>query len=258
MSAYYRPLGDGRYLPSEHTIGPWSDKAQHFGPPSALLGRALQRVEQRQDTALAKLTVDILGPLPPVELQVTASVLRPGRTVELVGAELAVDGRVLARASGWRLAVTDTAHVAGGAAAPMPAPEHGHELPMPDVWHTDGYLSSIEWRWLSGSWAELGPAAAWGRPRYELVDGEPTTGVCRLLTVVDSASGLSGRLDPMGWLFPNTDLTVHLHRSPIGDWVGVQAQTTVGPAGAGVATSIVFDQNGAVGNSMQLITVRSR
>jgi hypothetical protein len=98
----------------------------------------------------------------------------------------------------------------------------------------------------------------WARPRFELVDGEPTSGVCRLLTVVDSASGLSARLDPTRWLFPNTELSVHLHRTPCGEWTGLRADTVVGPAGAGVATSIVFDRNGNVGNSAQLLTLRSR
>lgn len=258
--AYYFPTGDGRFSATEHTVGPWSNSAQHMGPPAALLARAMQRCQPRADTALTKLTVDILGPVPPAEVEVTATVLRPGRTIELIGAELSVAGTVAARATGWRLARTDTAALAAGAPDGMPPPETGGPLPMPpnSVWAADGYLSSIEWRWLRGRWGEHGPATVWARPRFELVAGEPTDGLCRLLTVADSASGLSSRLDPGQWLFPNTDLSVHLHRIPRGDWVGVQANTVIGPTGAAVATASLHDLDGAVGSSAQILTVRAR
>jgi hypothetical protein len=256
--AYYLQVGEGRFLATGHTVGPWSDGVQHMGPPSALLARAMQLCQPREDTALAKLTVDILGPVPRAELEVRASVLRPGRTIELVGAEISVGGTVAARASGWRLVVADTAAVAGGAPEPMPPPDAGHELPLPEGWVVDGYLRSIEWRWLHGWWGDQGPGSAWARPKFDLVAGEPTDGLCRLLTVADSASGMSARLSPTRWLFPNTDLTVHVHRAPQGEWVGMQAQTVIGPSGAAVTTAVLHDLNGPVASSAQILTVRTR
>jgi hypothetical protein len=255
---YYEPLGGGRFLATEHTIGPWSARTQHLGPPAALLARAMQRCAPRPDTALTKITVDILGPVPRAEVEVSAAVLRPGRTVEQIGAQLSVAGTVVARATGWRLAISDTAAVAGGVPDPMPPPSAGAPQPPPASWVVDGYLSSIEWRWLMGGWSEPGPAAAWARPLRELVSGEPTDGLCRLLTVADSASGLSARLDMAQWYFPNTDLSVHLHRSPAGEWVGVQANTAIGPTGAAVATATLHDLDGPVGCSSQILTVRAR
>jgi hypothetical protein len=256
--AYYLPVGDGRFLATEHTVGPWAAGVQHMGPPSALLARALQRCAPREDTTLARIAVDILGPVPRAELEVTATMLRPGRTIELVAAELSVAGTVAARATGWRLLRTDTEALVGGVPDAMSPPQAGGPRPMPEAWVVDGYLSSIEWRWLHGWWGEQGAAAAWARPRFELVAGEPTDGLCRLLTVADSASGMSARLDPTEWLFPNTDLTVHLHRTPRGEWVGVQANTVIGPSGAAVATATLHDLDGAVGSSAQILTVRHR
>ncbi len=257
--AYYLPTGDGRFLPTGHTAGPWSPDAQHMGPPAALLARAMRLVAPREDTVLTKLTVDILGPVPVAEFEVRATVLRPGRTIELVAAELVFGGAVVVRGTGWRLITTDTAAVAAGAPDPMPPPEQGREQPMPAGWYTAGYLDSIEWRWLSGGWNVPGPALVWGRPRHELVAGETTAGLDTLLIVTDSASGLSARLDPAnGWLFPNTDLTVHVHRPFIGRWAGLSANTTLGPGGAAVATSILHDGSGPVGVSAQILTVRHR
>ena len=256
--AYYLPVGEDRFLATEHTVGPWAPDVQHMGPPSALLARAMQRCRPRDDTALMKLTFDILGPVPRAELEVGATVLRPGRTIELIGAELSVAGVVAARATGWRLLVGDTAALVAGGPQRLPPPEAGKSYPLPAGWVVDGYLSSIEWRWLDGAWGRAGAATVWGRPRFDLVAGEATGGLCRLLTVADSASGLSARLDPADWLFPNTDLTVHLHRMPRGDWAGIRANTVLGPTGAAVARATLHDLDGAVGTSSQILTVRAR
>lgn len=258
-AAYYLPVGEDEFEPTADTAGPWSEQAQHMGPPAALLARALSRCAPREDTVLSKLTIDILGPLPLAPMRVMATVLRPGRTIELVGAELSFGDVVAARATGWRLARADTAELVEGVLDAMPPPSAGQPLPMPPGWYSEGYLNSIEWRWLHGAWDKPGPAVVWGRPLLPLVAGEPTDGLCTLLIVTDSASGLSARLDPgAGWLFPNTDLTVHLHRTPSGPWAGLDANTVLGPTGAAVANATLSDENGPVGSSAQILTVRRR
>ena len=99
---YYEPLDDGRFRSTAATAGPWSEHAQHGGPPAALLGRALESLEDGQPRVLGRFTMDLLGPVPVGELLVTASVLRPGRTVSLRQAELSDEsGRVVARAQAW-------------------------------------------------------------------------------------------------------------------------------------------------------------
>ena len=52
--------------------------------------------------------------------------------------------------------------------------------------------------------------------------------VQRLMTCVDSASGVSAALDPARWGFLNTELTVHVLRPPVGEWVCLDAETTLG------------------------------
>ncbi|HEX2126153.1 MAG TPA: acyl-CoA thioesterase domain-containing protein, partial [Thermoleophilaceae bacterium] len=86
--AFYRVDGD-RLVPSELTRGPWDPAAQHAGPPSALLARALERCEPRDGLRIARITVEILGPVPLAPLTATARVVRPGRSVELLEASLA-------------------------------------------------------------------------------------------------------------------------------------------------------------------------
>jgi len=93
--------------PTELTRGPWDANAQHAGPPSALLARAIERCEPRERARIGRITVEILVPIPIQPLTVSARVARPGRSVEMLEASLeGPDGEVM-RARGWRLAEAD-------------------------------------------------------------------------------------------------------------------------------------------------------
>src|SRR5437764_8090114 len=109
----------------------------------------------------------------------------------------------------------------------------------------------MEWISGGGGLGEIGPGRMWGRQRVALVDGQKPTGLQRLMTVADSASGIGNRLDIAHWLFINTELTVHLWREPVGEWIGVDSDTTVGPTGVGTAASVLHDGDGPVGRTAQ-------
>lgn len=255
--AFYLPRGDGRFTPTVHTTGPWTPDAQHFGPPSALLVRALEALPAERDAMIARVTVEILGPAPLRELTVTSRVERPGRSVELLIAELHSDERAVARASAWRMATSDSEAVANGTTAALPSAEACPPATWPQGWG-GGFLEAMEWRTIHGDLAESGPAAVWGRMRLPLVDGEEPTGLQRLFTVADCGNGVSNRLDPRYWWFINSELTVHLHRAPDSDWVGIDAATVLGAHGVGTATTTLHDSHGPVGNGAQALLVRQR
>ena len=256
--AFYLPLGDARYLSTEHTSGPWDVRFQHGGPPSALLARALEAQSPAWPATLARVTVDILGPIPGAELELRSRLLRPGRSVDLVEAELVHGGRAVARAQGWRVR-------AAALELPATAEQHEHAVPPfpatetspPPGW-IGGYLHAVGWRLAAGAWGEPGPATVWGRMRYPLVPDEEPTGIQRVLTVADSGSGVSGVLPFDRWIFINPELTVHLAAPPSGEWICLDAQTTVQPAGFGLATSRLFDRDRLVGRGAQSLLVDPR
>ncbi len=256
--AFYLSHGDGRYLPTEHTAGPWTPDAQHFGPPSALLVRELESVAHDGERRLARVTVEILGPAPLSELTVSAGITRPGRSVELLSASLSAGERVVARASAWRLAATDTTEVATAVSTdPLPAVAGCPVAEWPEGWH-GGYLDALEWRMARGAVVTAGPAVVWARQRVALVDDEQPSPLQRVFTVADSGSGVSNVLDPRRWLFINTELTVHIHREPVGEWIGLDAATTVGPRGSATALSTLHDVEGPVASGAQALLVRHR
>lgn len=258
MTAFYEPLDSSgrRWRATAHTVGPWSPAAQHGGPPSALLARAAERVAPRPDMAFARVTVEILGAVPVGELTVSARVARPGRSVELVESVLTAGGREVARAALWRVLRATGEGVPSRAPAPPGLPDRALADPVPPGW-VDGYLSAVEWRPVSGSFAEQGPCTVWARLRLPLVPDEEPSALQRVLAVADSGNGLSREL-PVSMLFINPELTVHLHREAVGEWVYVDAVTTVSPGGAGLATTRLSDAQGPVGVGAQALLVRER
>ena len=84
MQPFYRPDGPSRFLSTASTAGPWGPESQHGGPPAALLTRAVESLPRPDgDRVVGRLTMELLGPVPVGPLRVEASVVRPGRTVEM-------------------------------------------------------------------------------------------------------------------------------------------------------------------------------
>ncbi|MDR7303443.1 thioesterase family protein [Haloactinomyces albus] len=247
---FYEPLGGGRYRATEHTVGPWSDKAQHLGPVSALLVRELERNTPRAEMPIRRVSVDVLGPVPVDELRIRTEVVRRGRSVELAVAELSAGDRVAATARAWRMVRTDTAAVAADDTEHLDPPEDWAPMPIPEGW-TGGYASALEWRIADEAMLGNGHARVWARPKMPLLGGEEPTALQRLFAVADCSSGVSSRLPFHEWVFANTDLTVHLSREPRGEWIGLDARMALGPDGAGLAHSALHDTTGPVGRSAQ-------
>ena len=252
--AFFVSLGDGRYRATERTTGPWDPRHQHAGPPSALLTGALERTAPREDMVLARITVEILGAIPITELEVSTTVERPGRSVELLAGELRADGRPVLRARAWRVLGSP---VSTPAEAPAELPEQASP-PPPLLGEAFGYAHAIEWRWVRGEWDERGPATVWTRMRIPVVEGEEPTPRQRVMVVADSGNGASNVLDWTRYLFINTELTVHFTRAPAGEWVLLDAQTQIAEGGAGLASSVLSDRSGAVARGAQALFVAPR
>jgi hypothetical protein len=255
--AFYEQGGGDTFVATPAAAGPWDSAFQHAGPPSALLARAFERHEPIDGQQLARVAVDILRPVPVAPLTLRVRTVRPGRRVSLVEGVAQAGGQEVLHARGWRIS-----------SPPRPVPTAGDgDLPTlpeerePRFWpgaHTAGYLAAMEWRFASGAFTQPGPARVWVRPQLPLLAAEDTSPVCRVLLIADSGNGVSGYLDPATWLFVNVDLTVVLVRPPRGEWVLLDAATTVGASGVGLATSRLADRTGWIGQAMQTLVVTPR
>lgn len=254
----YRPVvtaaPDGcEVLESTHRVeGPWGPM-QHGGAVAAILGRALDRCGPRPGTRLARVTVELLGPVAMGEVRLSSRIARPGRRIELVHADLqtrteAGDWRTAATGSAWRLACQDTADVTRDAAAsrPLPGPDTGGLMDqvLPRSWRQGGFVEALDWR-VSHRGERPGEATlAWASLTCELVEGEQPSPLELLMAVADTANGVGARLDPHRFLFLNTELTVHLHQPPRGRWFGVEAETSVGVDGIATSSAVLHGESG--------------
>ncbi|TDB90092.1 thioesterase family protein [Actinomadura sp. KC216] len=257
--SFYEPLGGGRFAGTPATAGPWSPELQHGGPVAGLMGRAFERHEPVPGTRVARVTVEILSPVPVAALDVAVRVVRPGRRIAYLEGEMSHEGRTVVRASAWRIMeapyrLEPVVH----APAPPPLPdltppfEQWHDL------HVHGYLSAMEWRPVAGSFGEPGPGTAWARSRIPLVAGEADTPLVRALTLSDSASGVGSQLDLGKWLIINTDLTVALHRDPAGEWLCLDASLDASPGGSALCVATMADSSGEFGRVLQTLLVDER
>lgn len=256
MAGYYERIGAHRYLPTTHAGGAWQpDEEQHMAPAAGLLAHEIEvfQAARGSELAISRISFDILGMIGTGETEVQVEVLRPGRTIELIEATMIAGGRPVVRARAWLLSRQDTASVAGGLPAALPAPDSLPSWPMDELW-PGGYVASLDVRRVGP--ARPGRGTVWVSTDVALIDGEDIGDAARFVGLLDTANGVAVREDPNRWMFPNVDLTVHLYRAPRGRWVGLDVEVTFGPDGRGLTSSVLHDVEGPVGRAEQILTVR--
>lgn len=254
--ALYEPLGENRFRATEHTQGPWSATQQHGGPPAALLAHAMERSAPR-DWIVPHITVDYISPVPVATVEIDVEVVKDGRRSQYLLAQLHAGDRVVARGRAWLIAGDESP---GGVTMPPKAPTLIPNEPTygPRANFQFGFLRAVDWRFATGSLTSPGPATVWARLRMPLIAEQETSALERLLAVCDAASGVSFELDSRHHLFSNLDLSVHLYRQPEGEWLCLDAVSTIGQQGSGLCRTVLFDEKGGLGAASQCLFVASR
>ena len=262
MEAFYipDPGHPGLYHPTELTRGPWSPNAQHGGPPSALLGHAIERCAPRPGFRVSHVSIDVLARVPLEPLLVETDMVKSGHSVELVEGRLIAVGRLVMSARAWRYRLADPELDFPAELLPTgcrPGPDVGSSPAYLGDWPI-GYLSAIDYRFVGGSLSDPGPAVCWIRLKHPVVAGHSPSPLERVLGAADAASGASGALDMNRFSFMNTDLVVSLHRQPDDEWIGMDCVTHPQRHGVGVCEAALFDRTGPLGRSTQTLFITSR
>jgi hypothetical protein len=264
--AYYLPLGDGRFEPTDATTSPWDASAQHGGPPTALLASCLDDAFGRRAMRVARISMDFLGPVPRTALRVETRLIRPGKRTQLSEATMWAGDRAVAVARVWHLATSEQPGADGAgdsvesAAAPTP-----DDLPEPQPQRyfggdrSWGYGRATEWRMMSGGFGRTsGSGDVWTRLRIPLIAGRPLDGLARFTVIADSANGLSAPKSIRDWWFIPPGVTMHLHRYPVGEWVRLTATSDPGHDGIGLTEGTLADALGRCGTVTQALLVAPR
>ncbi|MFF7985339.1 thioesterase family protein [Streptomyces sp. NPDC007901] len=253
---YFEAIDERRYKPTVHAGGAWDVNEQHFSPLGGLVVHALDRHQaagEDNGLLLSRISYDILGRLALDECEIEVGTVRPGRTIELLEAVVRIAGRLVVRARAWYLAALDTTAVTGGPGDRLAAPGSLTPWPMSDLW-PGGYIASVDVRPVAPP--SPGRTTAWVSTPLDLVAGVEVSPLASYLALVDTANGIAVRQPPTAWMFPNVDLTVHLHRQPRGTWTGLDTTVTFGPSGQGLTSTVLHDVDGPVGRAEQILTVR--
>jgi len=269
-TALFEPDG-GRFVPTAYARGPWSPDALHGGPVAALLAAAVEAPPAQDPVHVTRLTVELLRPVPLVPLHLSSAVTRPGRKVQVVEATLSDGERDLAWARALRLRLQDPGDtstglpvagrepaVPGGAPAPPAGPGAGHESATPLGTYRAFHNAGADLRYVAGSFDRLGPATVWVRLAVPVVAGEEPSPLQRVAAAADFGNGVSAELDFGRYLFINPDLSIHLRRPAVGEWVCLDAVTRLGVPGVGMAECALFDEQGPIGRSVQSLLVEPR
>lgn len=255
-----------RFQPNPIGAGPWSSKAMHGGPPSALVGRMLDRWQNSDGNwRLTRLTTELLRPVPLAPLRVEVEPRRSGRRIQVLDAAVIddTDTEVLV-ARGLRVGLNDNGidedSLPTASLAERPAPDEceqwGRDSGRP---HGHSFSDAMDVRLISGRpFDELGPAHVWLRLLVPILDGESIHPLDRAIVAADYANGMSNVVPFTTHRYVNADLTLALHRYPTGEWLSLDATTHARRQGHGTAHGELADRSAQVGHTIQSLVIDAR
>lgn len=251
------------WQPSELSRGPWDPRAQHGGAPSALMAHVAESAMAEPGWQLVRLSVELIKPVPVAPLTARCSA-HPARSTTRLTIDLFAGDTLVARAHALMLRAQALALPDGlpGRSPPrlLPLPRDCSEpLRIPGLpAGRSFYGTAVDTLAAQGDVSRPGPGAAWFRLAVPLVAGAPNSPAMRAAAAADFGNGLSWVLEAERYVFSNADLSLHLHRQPVGEWVGLSSDTQADAGGAGTTLSRLYDEDGPVGVAIQTLVLRDR
>jgi len=257
MDPIFRVDGN-RVVTSPDAAGPWDPRMQHGSAPAALVVWAAEAIATPVPMQIARVTIDLMRPVPVAPLTIVTEMLREGRKIQLCGIKLVAAGVVVVSAT--VLKIKTQAQVLSPEISDLPT-----ELPGPDQSTVEPpdhggspFTKCMSMRAARGRFGRVGPAAIWFRIDQPLIEGSQVSQAMRAVVASDFSNGTSSALDFRQWTFINADLTVNLARQPVGEWMLLDGECWIGPDGAGLAMSRLADQHGYFGRAVQSLVIEKR
>jgi hypothetical protein len=248
------------FLPTEFARGPWDAGATHGGPPTALLARAAELA--LPELALARLTVELVRPVPMAGISIGTEVVKSGRATGTTRSAIVDgDGGLRAVATGMHIARSPVPLFPAtldnsGVVTPRLADAVPGDFPISRIRHDQpGFSRSVTTRYAADGTSWPGPTTVW-METIALLPGEEPSPFQRICPLADCGNAFSRHAEPDQVQFINADLTVALHREPVGTWMGSRVWSHWQPSGIGLADALLFDDEGPVGRALQTLLLR--
>jgi hypothetical protein len=257
------PLGDpthmfdfaaGVYSPAPHMASPWDPAAIHGSPAAALMAHAIESAVDDPAMTVGRITFDLLRPIPRRPLQVSAAVVREGRRIKVIDAALEHEGTLISRAAAI---VLRQAEVPGALDVDFPAPSFPPPQTLPQTklppWRGRfAFQNCLEFREIPDPGAQF-RVATWVRVPIDFMPGVPLTPLVRAAATSDFACafsnspGLGVRRSSNEVGFINTDISLYLHRYPVGEWLVIAVAGRSRTDAIAVGHVALYDEVGPIG-----------
>lgn len=252
-----------QFEPTKLSRGYWIANSITGSAIASLLAYCLERDFGAPDLVITRFNVDLLGLIKAEPLSVETQKLKDGRRLKLAEARIYCDGQLMARANCQFVLKTENPE---NATWQTPA----WDAPLPDdmgpplkfgPWDllpvAPNFARIARDSWTApasatGNAPVLGPLAkiasrqAWFRPNNPAVDAVPMSPFLRAAMVADFVSPIANSSE-QGIDYINTDLTLYLHREPVGAWMGLELVGHRSCAGISVGECWLHDVEGPLG-----------
>ena len=253
---------NNHYLPTEHAASPWGPVTIHGGASAGLMAALMEEQFHSESMQLVRLTVDLFRPVPMSALEPRGRVIRDGKRIKLLEMSLFHEGLEICRSHG--LIIEKQAVVLPPAAQlPTAPPQHLVEafkqseviginaLETSDgVEFPPGLHNLIPLKPVSLNIGE-GRGCSWVRLPLDVREGIANSPLVTIATLADFANGFAQLHLNAEQGFINADLTLNLHRLPVGEWIAIDARTLAQPHGISMVETVLYDQRGMIGRVSQ-------
>jgi len=257
VDAIYRVDGN-RVVTSPNAAGPWDARMQHGSAPAALVVWAAEAIPTPQPMSIARVTIDLMRPVPVAPLTLQTEILREGRKIQLCAVRLLAEDVVVVGATVLKIKTQALTLPPEVADLPVELPGLDQSQPEPASFSSSPFVTGISLRAARGRFGVPGPGAIWYRVDRPLVEASPVSQAMRAVVAADFCNGTSAVLDFREWTFINADLTVSFARQPVGAWILLDAESWIGPDGAGLAMARLADERGYFGRAVQSLVIEKR
>lgn len=257
--AIFRIEGN-RAISGPNAAGPWSPDMQHGSAPTALVTFAAEAMPEPAPMRIARITVDLMRPVPLVPLDIETKVLRQGRKIQLCEVRLKADGVLVVQGTVLKIRTEAMADLPPETAAPpveLAFPDQSVIEPTARL--RNPFVTGLSIRSARGRFGKAaGPGAIWYRVDRPMIEGAPISQVMRAAVASDFCNATSVALDFRHWTFLNADLSISLARQPVGEWILLDGESWIGPDGAGLAAARLGDERGYFGRAIQSLVIEKR
>src|SRR5262249_32636349 len=190
MEAIFRVDG-GKVEVGPNAAGPWDPRMQHGSAPAGLAVWAAEAIATPVPMRVARVTVDLMRPVPLAPLTLETEVLREGRKIQLCAVRVRAASvlTVSATVPKVKLQTQGVPRDVGGPAVTLPGPDSSPEDPA--QFSNSPFVTGMQLRAARGTFGVRGPGAIWYRVKRPFVEGAAVSQAMRAVIAADFCNGTS-------------------------------------------------------------------